>query len=342
MSEAIKRVEAAIDEIKKGNMVIMIDDEDRENEGDLVYAATFSTPQKVNFMAKEARGLICTPMTKEIANRLELTPMVSKNDSNHETAFTISVDSATAKTGISAIERDDCIKKLASPLSTPKDFVKPGHIFPLIAKDGGVLVRTGHTEGSVDLCMLAGLSPVAVICEIIKDDGTMARRKDLEEFQKKHNLKIVYISDIVEYRLANEQLVSKIDEEEIDFFGVKVEKITFKDHLNRIHTVIVFYNMHKNVNVKFHNIGSDVDLLLNSKRFNTLMKSIEYLKKNGGLLIFLDTKTISKEQAKEYGIGAQILKQLGVKEINLLTTNLDTEFIGISGFGLNVRKKIAL
>ena len=163
-----------------------------------------------------------------------------------------------------------------------------------------------------------------------------------KSFKKKHNLKIVYISDIVEYRLANEQLVSKIDEEEIEFFGVKVEKITFKDHLNRIHTVIVFYNMHKNVNVKFHNIGSDVDLLLNSKRFNTLMKSIEYLKKNGGLLIFLDTKTISKEQAKEYGIGAQILKQLGVKEINLLTTNLDTEFIGISGFGLNVRKKIAL
>jgi len=342
MSEAIKRVNDAIEEIKKGNMVIMVDDEDRENEGDLVYAATFSTPQLVNFMAKEARGLICTPMTKEIANRLELYPMVDKNDSNHETAFTISVDSANAKTGISAVERDECIKLLASPISTPKDFVKPGHIFPLIAKEGGVLVRTGHTEGSVDLCELAGLAPVAVICEIIKDNGEMARRDDLEEFRKKHNLKIVYISDIVEYRLANEKLVKEINRQEIEFFGVKVEKIEFSDHLNRIHTVIQFYNLHKKVNVKFHNIGSDLDLLLNSNRYATLIKSIEFLKQNGGVLIFLDTKTISKEQAKEYGIGAQILKSLGVSEINLLTTSKDTEFVGISGFGLNVAKKLIL
>ncbi len=342
MSSAIKRVQEAIEEIKKGNMVIMMDDEDRENEGDLVYAATFSTPQKVNFMAKEARGLICTPMTKEIANRLELTPMVTNNDSMHETAFTVSVDSATAKTGISAIERDDCIKKLASPLSKANDFVRPGHIFPLIAKDGGVLVRTGHTEGSVDLCMLAGLSPVAVICEIIKDDGTMARRDDLEEFRKKHNLKFVYISDIVEYRLANEKLVKEIERSEDKFFGVNVEKIKFQDHLNRIHTVIKFYSANRKENVKFHNIGSDLELLTNEARYKNLINSIEYLKRNGGLLIFLDTKVISKEQAKEFGIGAQILKSLGVEEINLLTTNLDTEFVGLGGFGLNVAKKIAL
>jgi len=342
MSDAIKRVNEAIEEIKKGNMVIMVDDEDRENEGDLVYAATFSTPDKVNFMAKEARGLICTPMTKEVANRLELTPMVNNNDSAHETAFTVSVDSAKAKTGISAAERDECIKLLASPLSSPQDFVRPGHIFPLIAKDGGVLVRTGHTEGSVDLCSLAGLAPVAVICEIIKDNGEMARRDDLNQFMKKHNLKIVYISDIVEYRLANEKLIKEIKREEITFFGVKVEKITFKDHLNRFHTVIQFYNTHKKVNVKFHNIGSDLDLLLNEQKYKNLIDSINYLKQNGGLLIFLDTKTISKEQAKEFGIGAQILKSLDVKDINLLTTSKDTEFVGISGFGLNVAKKIVL
>jgi len=340
MKDSIKRVLDAIDEIKKGRMVIMMDDEDRENEGDLVYAATFSTPDMVNFMAKEARGLICTPMTKDIANKLELNPMVSNNDSAHETAFTVSIDTKDAKTGISAAERNDCIVQLASPISTADDFVRPGHIFPLIAKDGGVLVRTGHTEGSVDLCKLAGVAPVAVICEIIKDDGTMARRDDLEIFKEKHNLKFVYISDIVEYRLANEKLVKEVYREEIEFFGIKTTKITFKDHLNRTHTAIKFYNLHKTVNVKFHNVGSDVDLLLNTNRYNNLIESIEYLKRNGGLLIFLDTHTISKEQAKEYGIGAQILKALNVENINLLTTNKDTEFVGISGFGLNVSKKI--
>ena len=342
MSSAIKRVEVAIDEIKKGKMVIMMDDEDRENEGDLVYAATFSTPDMVNFMAKEARGLICTPMTKEIATKLELTPMVSNNDSMHETAFTISVDSANAKTGISAYERDDCIKKLASPVSSATDFVRPGHIFPLIAKKGGVLVRTGHTEGSVDLCMLAGLSPVAVICEIIKDDGTMARRDDLEIFKKEHDLKIVYISDIVEYRLANEKLVKEVETTQGEFFGINVEKIIFKDHLDREHTVIKFYSANRKENVRFHNIGSDLNLLTNEAKYKALIDSIEYLKRNGGLLVFLDTKTISKEQAREFGIGAQILKSLGVEEINLLTTNKDTEFVGLGGFGLNVAKKIAL
>jgi len=342
MSEAIKRVLIAIEEIKKGNMVIMMDDEDRENEGDLVYAATFSTPKLVNFMAKEARGLICTPLTKDIAKRLELNAMVSNNDSNHETAFTISVDSANATTGISASERDECIKLLSSPVSKVGDFVRPGHIFPLVAKDGGVLVRTGHTEGSVDLCKLAGLAPVAVICEIIKDDGTMARRDDLEEFKAKHNLHIVYISDIVEYRLANEKLVEQISKESIEFFGVNAKKYEFSDHLERRHTVIAFGDIKSNANVKFHNIISDYELLINTNMYKNLIDSIEYLKQNGGVLVFLDTKTISKEQAKEFGVGAQILKSLNIKNINLLTTHKSTEFVGLGGFGLNVAKKIVL
>jgi 3,4-dihydroxy 2-butanone 4-phosphate synthase/GTP cyclohydrolase II len=337
--DAINRVKKAIDEIKKGKMVIMMDDEDRENEGDLVYAATFSTPEHVNFMAKEARGLICTPLTKELANKLDLVPMVSNNDSNHETAFTISIDSASATTGISAAERDDCISKLASPQTTKDDFVRPGHIFPLIAKDGGVLVRTGHTEGSVDLCKLAGVVPVGVICEIIKDDGSMARAADLEIFAQKHNLCIVYISDIVEYRLANEQLVQKIESSKIEFRDEIVKKHIYKDHLDRLHTVIEFGDTQTTANVKFHNIGLDIDLVLDNKRFNALNNSIKYLKQNGGLLIFVDTKVISKEQAKEYGIGAQILKDLGVSHINLLTTNKDTEFVGLGGFGLDVVEK---
>jgi len=340
--EAIARVEQAIDAIKRGEMVIMMDDESRENEGDLVYAATFSTPEHVNFMAKEARGLICTPLTKEIADKLDLAPMVNKNDSMHETAFTVSIDSATAKTGISAAERDDCIRKLASPLSKSDDFVRPGHIFPLIAKEGGVLVRTGHTEGSVDLCKLAGLSPVAVICEIIKDDGTMARRDDLRTFAKQHEMPIVYISDIVEYRLANEKLVRRIGEEEATLRGTKVEKIRYEDHLGRVHTAVTFYKTHETCNVKFHNIGSDIDLVLDDKRFETLNKAIDYLKANGGVLVFLDTKTISSEQAKEFGVGAQILKDLGIKNIRLLTTNTDTEFVGLGGFGLDVVEKLEI
>lgn len=340
--EAIKRVEVAIEEIKRGRMVIMMDDEDRENEGDLVYAATFSTPDMVNFMAVEARGLICAPVTKAIANRLELNPMVDHNDSNHTTAFTISVDAAQATTGISSAERDMTIKLLASHISTPKDLVRPGHIFPLISKDGGVLVRTGHTEGSVDLCKLAGVAPAAVICEIIKEDGEMARRDDLEIFSAKHKMPIVYISDIVEYRLANEKLLKRISEEEIEFFGSKVTQIRYSDHIGREHKVIQFYKTHDTENVRFHNIGLDVDLILNSSRFNNLNSSIEYLRKNGGVLVFLDTKVISKEQAKEFGIGAQILKDLKIKNIKLLTSNKDTEFVGLSGFGLNVVEKIVI
>ncbi len=341
-TEAIQRVEKAIEEIKRGKMVIMMDDEDRENEGDLVYAATFSTPDMVNFMAKEARGLICTPITKETATKLDLMPMVANNVSNHETAFTVSIDSANATTGISAAERDDCISKLANPLSVADDFVRPGHIFPLIAKDGGVLVRTGHTEGSVDLCKLAGLAPAGVICEIIKDDGKMARMDDLERFSKKHDMPIVYISDIVEYRLANEKLVKRIAEEESELRGIKVEKIIYEDHLKRTHTVIQFYKAHETANVKFHNIGTDIDLVLDDKRFNALNNSIDYLKQNGGVLIFLDTKVISHEQAKEFGVGAQILKDLGIKNINLLTTNKETAFIGLAGFGLDVVEKVEI
>lgn len=225
---AIKRVQEAIEEIRKGNMVIMLDDEDRENEGDLVYAAALSTPQKVNFMASHAKGLVCVSITKNTANRLELNPMVVANTSSYETAFTVSVDAASASTGISAGERDDTIKILANPVSNTKELVKPGHIFPLIAKDGGVLVRTGHTEGSIDLCKLAGFNGEAVICEIMKEDGTMARRDDLDIFAQKHKLKQIYISDLVEYRLSHEILVEEVSSSNMNFFGKEVIKKSSK------------------------------------------------------------------------------------------------------------------
>jgi 3,4-dihydroxy 2-butanone 4-phosphate synthase/GTP cyclohydrolase II len=337
----IERVLQAIDDIKKCKMVIMVDDEDRENEGDLVYAAAFSTPDHVNFMAKYARGLICVSLSRDIANRLELNPMVSSNTSSYETAFTVSVDAKTALTGISAKERDDTIKILANPISKPDELVRPGHIFPLIAKDGGTLVRTGHTEGSVDLCRLAGLSEAGVICEIIKDDGEMARRDDLDVFAAEHDLHTVFISDIVEYRLANERLVKEVEVEEIEFFGVKVTRHTFEDHEGIRHTAILFYSASELANVRVHNVIPDCELLLNQDKYNNLIGSIEYLKQNSGLLLFIN-KTQHEDNAsvKEFGIGAQIIKSFGVSKMNLLTSMKKADFVGLSGFGLEVNEVI--
>jgi 3,4-dihydroxy 2-butanone 4-phosphate synthase/GTP cyclohydrolase II len=339
----IQRVLEAIEEIKKGNMVIMIDDEDRENEGDLVYAAAFSTPKHVNFMATHARGLICVALSKQIATRLELNPMVSSNTSSYETAFTVSVDAKDALTGISAGERDDTIKILANPIAKADELVKPGHIFPLIAKDGGTLIRTGHTEGSVDLCRLAGLSEAGVICEIIKEDGTMARRDDLDVFGEEHNLKTVFISDIVEYRLANESLVKETKVEELEFFGVKVKQHTFEDHDGIEHTAIEFYSVGSIANVRVHNVIPDIDLLLNQEKYNNLIKSVEYLKQNSGLLVFINkTQHQDNSAPKEFGIGAQIIKHFGVSQMNLISSLKQTELIGLSGFGLEVKEIISL
>jgi 3,4-dihydroxy 2-butanone 4-phosphate synthase/GTP cyclohydrolase II len=337
----IQRVLDAIEEIKKGKMVIMIDDEDRENEGDLVYAAAFSTPQHVNFMATHARGLVCVALSRDIANRLELNPMVSSNTSSYETAFTVSVDAKTALTGISAKERDDTIRILANPIAKSDELVKPGHIFPLIAKEGGTLVRTGHTEGSVDLCRLAGLSEAGVICEIIKDDGEMARRDDLDIFAKEHELHTVFISDIVEYRLANERLVNEVSKEEIEFFGVKVTRHTFEDHDGIEHTAILFYSSGDVANVRVHNVISDCELLLNQEKYNNLIKSIEYLKQNSGVLLFIN-KTNHQDNAamKEFGIGAQIIQSFGISKMNLITSMKLTDFVGLSGFGLEINEII--
>ena len=339
----IDRVKQAIEEIKKGNMIIMIDDEDRENEGDLVYASAFSTPAHVNFMATHARGLICVALSKSIATRLDLNPMVNSNTSSYETAFTVSVDAKDALTGISAGERDDTIKILANPISHSTELVKPGHIFPLIAKDGGTLVRTGHTEGSVDICRLAGLSESGVICEIIKADGTMARRDDLDIFGEEHNLKTVFISDIVEYRLANERLVHETKKKEMEFFGSDVMKYKFEDHDGIEHTAIVFGQTTEIANVRVHNVIPDIELFLNQKKYNNLIHSIEYMKENTGILIFINKQHHHDNAAmKEIGTGAQILKSLGVSKMNLLTSVKQTDFVGLGGFGLEVNEVISI
>lgn len=339
---AIQRVEEAIEEIRKGNMVIMLDDEDRENEGDLVYAAALSTDQKVNFMATHAKGLICVSVTKETANRLELNPMVASNTSSYETAFTVSVDAANAATGISAGERDDTIKILANPVSKVTELVKPGHIFPLIAKDGGVLVRTGHTEGSIDLCKLAGFNGEAVICEIMKEDGTMARRDDLDIFAQKHEMKQIYISDLVEYRLRHETLVEELSSVEDKFFGTTVLKKEFKDHLGNTHTVIQFGKLTETTHVKFHTVIPDINLFLNDDKLNSMLKAINFLQAKDGILIFLNDDMSHKESQKDYGIGAQILNALHIKGIKLLTSGGKHSYVGLNGFGLEITEEIQI
>jgi len=308
----------------------MVDDEDRENEGDLVYASVFSTPEKVNFLAKEARGLICVAVDRNIANRLDLTPMVTNNDSSYETAFTISVDAKECTTGISAYERDLTIKLLANPTSKANDLVRPGHIFPLIAKDGGVLVRTGHTEGSVDICKLAGVMPSAVICEIMKDDGTMARRDDLDKFGEKYNLHTVYISDIVEYRLQYESLIKKIETKDIDIFGIKFKKITYQDHQNNIHYAIINEAKEK-TNVKFYPVEDNVKFI---EKLDDYKKVVEYIKYNSGAIIFMSNSSDDKQ--KEFGIGAQILKDIGISKLHLISNSDKNEFFGLKGFGIEI------
>ena len=339
---AIQRVQEAITEIQKGNMVIMLDDEDRENEGDLVYAAPLSTAEKVNFMASHAKGLICVSITKETANRLQLNPMVSSNTSSYETAFTVSVDAADASTGISAKERDDTIKILANPISNSVELVRPGHIFPLIAKDGGVLVRTGHTEGSIDLCKLAGLNGEAVICEIMKEDGTMARRDDLDIFALKHNMKQIYISDLVEYRLSHEKLVNEISSTATKFFSQDAVKKEFEDHFGNIHTAIIFGGEKEISHIKFHTIRPDIKIFLNDSKLNSMLKTINFLQSKGGVLVFLNNEGKNSEIDKNYGIGAQILNSLNIKKVKLMTSGGKHSFVGLQGFGLEIVEEIQI
>ncbi|ARR02276.1 bifunctional 3,4-dihydroxy-2-butanone 4-phosphate synthase / GTP cyclohydrolase II protein [Campylobacter vicugnae] len=332
---AFERVLQAIDDIKNGKMIVMVDDEDRENEGDIVFAAAFSDVQKVNFMITHARGVLCTPLSKELADKFDLYPMVGANTSCHETAFTVSIDAKKATTGVSAYERDMTIKMLVDSATKADDFVRPGHIFPLIAKSGGVLERTGHTEGSIDLCRLAGLAPVSVICEIVNDDGTMARRDDLEKFCDKFNLNMVSIAEIIEYRLHHEKLISVDELGESQIAGKKAIKYSIIDHLGNKHYAFIFGQIASKTNVKFHKIKDDIELL-NSYKFNEFLSHIELLESEGGILIFLAGNEDDSGLIKNYGIGAQILKYFGASNIEILSSSEFKEFVAISGFGLNI------
>lgn len=357
-----QRIQEAIEAIKQGQMIIIMDDEDRENEGDLVMAGIFSSPEKINFMAQEARGLICVSIMPELARKLDLPPMVQNNDSNHETAFTISIDAREAKTGISAYERDMTIRLMCQSNAKPSHFVRPGHIFPLVAKEGGVLVRTGHTEASVDICRLAGVAPVGVICEIMKKDGTMAGRGDkfLLDFAREHKLKILYVSDIIQYRLNSEDLLQEREKMNAEFMGVLCEKTLFVDHLEREHIVFGFGTPSQSPLIRFHSMSSDVELLQNPQEWRTLCKSVEYLSQRGGYLVCLsgakyegacksaNTTGVANEaggfkncgEMKDFGVGAQILRRLGIKDFALLSASGANQYYALSGFDLHLVETI--
>ncbi len=362
MNSAIELIE----DIRNGRMVILVDDEDRENEGDIVLAADFVTPEMINFMAREARGLICLALNHEQIERLGLPPMVGpkNNHSPNKTAFTVSIEAATGvSTGISAADRAHTIRVAASPGAEPIDVIMPGHVFPIRAQQGGVLKRAGHTEGSVDLAKLAGLNPAAVICEIMKEDGTMARLPDLKEFAKKFNMKIGTIEDLIRYRLETETLVRQVADEPLNNpfcpdFRVKVFKNTLDGSEN---IVIQKGSVSKSrptlVRVQVENILGDVfrgGEFDSGSRIHDILASMAeaesavfvYLRKEGlHSLIAQQVKNFGqppkpqKMDPRDYGIGAQILRCLGVGDIHLVARKMPNS-IGLKGFGLQITEVV--
>lgn len=370
-------IKEAIEEIKSGHMVILVDDEDRENEGDLCMAAEAVTPDAVNFMAKYGRGLICLPMTSEKCDALSLSLMVNDNTSRFQTGFTVSIEAKTGiSTGISAADRATTILTAVADNARPSDLARPGHIFPLRARDGGVMVRVGQTEGSVDLARLAGLKPAAVICEIMDDDGTMARMPSLEKFSKKHNIGICTVADLVAYRTRTECFVRPAAETIIPTaMGGEFKIVAFEndvDNLTHIALVKGEIDSENPVLVRVHSecMTGDIFGSLRCDCADQLHKAMAMIDAEGsGVIIYmrqegrgiglvnklkayelqrqgLDTveanqKLGFKDDLREYGIGAQILVMLGVKQMRLLTNN-PKKMVGLEGYGLSITEQIPI
>ena len=366
-SAALSPVAEIVAEIRAGNIVVLVDDEDRENEGDLVFAADFVTPEKINFLARYGRGLICLAVTEAHAARLNLRPMVSDNRSRHGTNFTASIEAAEGiATGISAHDRALTVRVAAAPNATAADIVHPGHIFPLIARDGGVLVRAGHTEACCDFARLAGLTPAAVLCEILREDGTMARLPDLMEFAAEHKLKIGTIAELIEYRGRNESMVQRSSERGIETAWGRFHMIAYRDlPTGAVHLALTLgeVNAKDETLVRVHEPLSVLDLLDAGKGSHSwgVGETLAEIQRTGKGVMVLMNCSQPGEAAQEqlaaqlsgqrparqgrsmdlrtYGIGAQILRDLGVGRMRLLAA--PRKMPSMAGFGLEVTGYVA-